>query len=84
MLNGRVSRAAGLLLGLGLGCSALFIALTPEMAGAARAQLAMWLVPPVWLTVLGVSFLFRSGPRAWLVLGGLNLLVLLQAALVPR
>ncbi|WZB68131.1 hypothetical protein WJ971_12870 [Achromobacter xylosoxidans] len=35
-----------------------------------RSQLAMWLVPPVWLGVLSTVYFFRSGPRAWAWLGG--------------
>lgn len=68
---------AGTLLGftLAIGCSGLLVALTPDMAKVIQGQLAMWLVMPVWLTVLGLVFLFASGWRAWLWLGAANLLV---------
>ena len=67
---------AGVLLGflLALGCSGMFVALTPGIQASARAQLAMWLVIPVWLGVLGGCFFFRSGTRAWLWLGSANAL----------
>lgn len=68
---------AGLLLGLtlALGCSAVFVPLAGAVASPIRAQLAMWMVIPVWLSVLSGSYLFESGVRAWLWLGAANLLV---------
>ncbi|MBK1673725.1 hypothetical protein CKO35_10470 [Ectothiorhodospira shaposhnikovii] len=68
---------AGTLLGLGLalGCSGLMIHFTPGLALSIQAQLAMWMVPPVWLGTLSLCFLFQSGARAWLWLGVANLLV---------
>lgn len=68
---------AGFLLGftLAIGCSGLLVASTPTMAKVIQGQLAMWLVMPVWLGVLGLVFLFASGWRAWLWLGTANLLV---------
>jgi hypothetical protein len=35
----------------------------------------MWLAVLVWLGVMGSCFLFRSGLRAWVVLGGAAMLV---------
>ncbi|WP_319380874.1 hypothetical protein [Thiomicrorhabdus sp.] len=69
---------AGLFLGfaLGLGLSGVFMALDNNILLSIKAQLAMWIVTPVWLAVLSSVFLFRSGLRAWLWLGALNLLVL--------
>lgn len=63
---------AGAVLGfaLALGASSLLAALTAEMPLATRSQLAMWLVPPVWLGVLGGVYFFASGLRAWGWLGG--------------
>jgi hypothetical protein len=49
--------------------------LTPELAVNVRAQLAMWMVAPVWMGVLGGVFAFRDGKRAWGWLGAANLLV---------
>lgn len=63
---------AGAVLGfaLALGASALLAHLTADIALATRSQLAMWLVPPVWLGVLGFVYFFSSGLRAWAWLGG--------------
>lgn len=67
---------AGLLLGLALalGFSALFAGLATDMPLPIRAQLTMWSVPPVWLTVLASVFFFSSGKRAWLWLGSATVL----------
>lgn len=35
------------------------------MHSSGKTQLNMWLVSPIWVTVLSVCFLFRSGARAW-------------------
>ncbi|AKF85309.1 hypothetical protein MFUL124B02_11180 [Myxococcus fulvus 124B02] len=67
---------AGVLLGLVLafGVSGLLsLALSP-MATSPRNQLVMWSVVPVWMGVLGGCFFFRTGPRAWLWLGGATVL----------
>lgn len=75
---------AGVLLGftLALGCSGLFAWLNMGMPLSIRSQLAMWMVAPIWLgTAAGVYF-FSSGRRAWLWLGGINLVVLGALALV--
>lgn len=68
---------AGMLLGftLALGCSGLFARLNPDMAASIKAQLAMWMVAPIWLGTLGGVYFFASGRRAWLWLGGANLLL---------
>lgn len=68
---------AGALLGavLAIGVSGLFNEAARGIALDARAQLAMWLVPPVWFGVLGFVYLFRSGLRAWLWLGSGSLAV---------
>lgn len=68
---------AGFLFGavLALGCSGLFSQFNAAMPLAVRGQLAMWIVPPVWLGVLGGSYFFASGVRAWLWLGGASALV---------
>lgn len=39
-----------------------------------KYQFVMWLVAPIWLGVASLVFLFRSGLRAFLWLGGANLL----------
>lgn len=38
------------------------------------AQFLMWLAVLVWLVLIGSCFLFRSGLRAWCVLGGAAIL----------
>lgn len=45
-----------------------------------KYQIAMWIVPPIWLTVLSCCYLFRDAGRAWLWLGGISVagLVLLK------
>ncbi|WLW62826.1 hypothetical protein RA224_05215 [Achromobacter aegrifaciens] len=63
---------AGALLGfaLAMGASAALAALTAGIPLATRSQLAMWLVPPVWLGVASTVYFFTSGLRAWIWLGG--------------
>lgn len=67
---------AGTLLGLALalGASGVFSQLNIAMPLPVRGQLAMWMVPPIWLGTLGLVYFFQSGLRAWLWLGGANLL----------
>lgn len=67
---------AGTLLGfaLALVCSGLFVGLNPDMATSIKGQLAMWMVAPIWLGTLAGTYFFASGWRAWLWLGGANLL----------
>lgn len=75
---------AGVLLGLSLalGCSGLFAWLNLDMPLSIRSQLAMWMVAPIWLGTLGGVYFFSSGKRAWLWLGGANLLVFGALALL--
>lgn len=63
---------AGFLFGgvLAFACSGLFDLALAGMPLSVRGQLAMWLVPPVWLGALGGVYFFASGRRAWLWLGG--------------
>jgi len=67
---------AGALLGLALalGASGVFSQLNAAMPLPVRGQLAMWMVPPLWLGALGLVYFFQTGLRAWLWLGGANLL----------
>lgn len=58
--------------GLAIALAGIFAWIGP--AGPNMYQFVMWLVVPLWLAVLSASFLFRSGPQAWLWLGGANLL----------
>ena len=61
--------SAGLVCGyaLAIGLTGLFAWLGPGglMHSSARTQLNMWLVAPIWVTVLSTCFLFRSGRQAW-------------------
>lgn len=68
---------AGALLGLllALGCSGLFTILAADMNPSARAQLAMWIVIPVWMGMLSGCYFFASGKRAWGWLAACNLVV---------
>lgn len=75
---------AGVLLGLGLGLLAgnLVALMGASLPPPLRAQLAMWVVCPVWLGVMAFVYLFRSGVRAWAWLSGTLIIgvVLLLAA----
>lgn len=74
---GKVSAGAVLGFFLSLGCCGVFAVWGPGDVGffSAQSQLTMWLMAPLWCGVLSFCFLFRSGPSAWLWLGGANLLV---------
>lgn len=69
---------AGLLLGLSLAliCSGVLMALMPDTPLPVSGQLAMWLVPAVWLSVLSFVYFFTSGLRAWVWLIGANIVAL--------
>jgi hypothetical protein len=67
---------AGVLLGLTLAMaiSGVFSQLMLDMPLPTRGQLMMWMVPPIWLGVASGVYFFASGLRAWLWLGGANLI----------
>jgi len=69
---------AGTVLGLSLSLivSGILAALLHGMPLPVSSQLVMWLVPPVWLLVQSLVYLFETGLRAWLWLGGINVLAL--------
>lgn len=69
---------AGVLLGFTLAmlCSGVFDALAAGMGTSIRGQIAMWMVPPISLAVLGGCYLFASGKRTWLWLSAANVLAL--------
>jgi len=77
---------AGLLFGgvLAFACSSVFATLTTTLPLAVRGQLAMWLVPPVWLGVLGGVYFFASGRRAWLWLAGASSLLVALASVLQH
>ena len=68
---------AGAVLGytLALAVSGGVALLTPGgFSGEGKVQFNMWMIAPVWATVLGLVFLFRDSLRAWLWLGLANVL----------
>ncbi|MFB2800677.1 hypothetical protein [Shewanella seohaensis] len=68
---------AGLVLGftLALGLVGLFAWFGPGGIDAdTKGQVNMWLIAPIWLSVLSFSFLFKTGLRAICYLGLLNIL----------
>ncbi|WP_243042525.1 hypothetical protein [Dyella sedimenti] len=64
---------AGTLLGFPLAAALLALALQwlPDH-GAALLIPALILFFPLWIGLMAGAYLFRSGPRAWLVLGAAN------------
>lgn len=40
-----------------------------------KVQFNMWAIAPLWMTLLGLVYLFRTGWQAWLWLGGISLLL---------
>lgn len=61
--------AAGLVCGyvLAIALTGLFAWFGPAglTGSSGKTQLNMWLVAPLWVTVLACCFLFRSAARAW-------------------
>ncbi|MEG3765235.1 hypothetical protein [Alteromonas sp. 14N.309.X.WAT.G.H12] len=41
---------------------------------ATKNQFNMWIISPIWLLIISFSFLFRTGARAFLILGTANLI----------
>ncbi|SFF51664.1 hypothetical protein SAMN05518865_101114 [Duganella sp. CF458] len=68
---------AGAVLGgaLALALAGLFAWAGPGGIGAGeKAQVVMWSIAPLWMTVFALVYLFRTGLRAGLWLGGANVL----------
>ncbi|MFT8736321.1 MAG: hypothetical protein ABF760_02530 [Zymomonas mobilis] len=42
---------------------------------AISSQFLMWMISPLWVSILSLSGLFRSTRQAWGILAGCNLLV---------
>ncbi len=70
---------AGLLLGFtfALGASGLMSLALHGLKANVRVQLVMWMVAPIWLTILAGCYGLRSGKRAWAYLGLANGLLFL-------
>lgn len=63
---------AGAVLGyaLAVALSGVIALLTPGgFAGEGKVQFTMWMIAPIWASVLGFVFLFRDSVRAWAWLG---------------
>jgi hypothetical protein len=66
---------AGVLCGLAIALIASGLFMLPnakENMVYDKYQIAMWIVPPIWLAVLSCCYLFRDALRAWLWLGGIT------------
>jgi hypothetical protein len=69
------SLAGGILgLAFAFACSGIYTRLVTGLPLPVKAQLAMWMIAPIWLSIFALVYLFRSGMRAWICLGGLNLI----------
>ena len=78
---------AGGLAGLSLSIALLGLVawLGPDGTSAPdKTQVIMWLIPPLWMTIFSLTYLFRSGLRAWLWLGSANLLAYSALSLVQH
>lgn len=65
---------AGVICGLAIALAASGLFMLPDTKYNTvydKYQIAMWIVPPIWLAVLSVCYLFKSSLRAWLWLGGI-------------
>ena len=70
------SLAGGVLgFGLALAASGLCSVLLNSLALPIRGQIAMWLVPIVWLPVFGAVFFFFFGLHAWAWLSAVNVVL---------
>lgn len=69
---------AGVVLGLiiALECSALYARTALDVPPPIRMQLTMWVVMPVWLSILSGCYLFKNGRRAWLWLVAASVVLL--------
>lgn len=76
---------AGGLLGFSLAfcLCGLFAWLSPGgIATPNKVQLVMWMIAPLWMLVFSLSFMFRSGLRAFFWLGFANLVAIASLAWV--
>lgn len=40
-----------------------------------KVQFNMWMIPLIWLSIFSLTYLFNSSKQAWLILGGLNIVL---------
>lgn len=70
---------AGLVLGLliSIGVGGLILKYNFGDIGiySIQGQFLMWITAPLWLAILSICFLFRSGVSAWFYLGAGNMLI---------
>lgn len=80
--------SAGLVLGLAiaLGTSGLLTAVLglENTYFSLPGQFTMWMMAPVWALILSFCFLFRSGLRAWSILGAVAGAIWLVLLLLGR
>lgn len=62
---------AGIIFGfmIALYLSEAMMLLPLNIIASVKVQFAMWLVTPIWLSVLGFCYLFHTGKQAWGMLG---------------
>lgn len=74
---GKVSAAVVLGFALSLGLSGLlsWAIGVGDTYFSTKGQLTMWVMSPIWCAILSSCFLFRSGARAWGMLGAATLIV---------
>ena len=76
---------AGCILGIALAfiASSLFALIGPGgLETPNKIQFNMWIVPPIWMTIFSLVYLFRSGLRAWLWLGSFTVVGAIVLVLV--
>lgn len=68
---------AGSILGfvIAICISQLFMSLPLKIMLTFKVQIAMWLVAPIWMSILGFCFLFKSGASAWQYLSIISLIL---------
>jgi hypothetical protein len=74
---------AAILLGLGLAIAlcGLYGWLGPGTM-TDKYMVVLWLLVPVWLTVVSCSFFFKTAKQAWLVLIGANIVTFTLLAVI--
>lgn len=68
--------SAGVVPGLVLAVAIAGIFAWAPPQGISKIQLTMWLISPIWLTILSLVFLFHNGLKAWAWLLGADALAI--------